>query len=97
MKYFIKKIYLISFFLLILLFNFEANARDKNLKYSRQNISNYFLNSVTSSHNYNGLSLNIIFFESKILSIIKKSNFVFSLIFFLSIHLVPYSFPLGCG
>ena len=30
MKYFIKKIYLISFFLLILLFNFEANARDKN-------------------------------------------------------------------
>ncbi len=51
MKYFIKKIYLISFFLLILLFNFEANARDKNLKYSRQNISNYFLGVVSLKKN----------------------------------------------
>ena len=51
MKYFIKKIYLISFFLLILLINSETNAMDKNLKYSRQNISNYFLGVVSLNKN----------------------------------------------
>mgnify|MGYP006115986233 CR=1 FL=1 len=51
MKYFIKKIYLISLFLSILLFNFETNAKDKNLKYSKQNISNYFLGVVSLNQN----------------------------------------------
>ena len=51
MKYFIKKIYLIYFFLLILLINSETNAMDKNLKYSRQNISNYFLGVVSLNKN----------------------------------------------
>ena len=51
MKYFIKKIYLISLFLSILLFNFETNAKDKNLKYSKQNISNYFLGVVSLKKN----------------------------------------------
>jgi len=51
MKYFIKKIYLIFLFLSILLFNSETNANDKNLKYSKQNISNYFLGVVSLNKN----------------------------------------------
>ena len=51
MKYFIKKIYLIFLFLSILLFNSETNAKDKNLKYSKQNISNYFLGVVSLNKN----------------------------------------------
>ena len=51
MKYFIKKIYLIPLFLLIFFFNSTTNARDENLKHSRQNIFNYFSGIVSLNEN----------------------------------------------
>ena len=51
MKYFIKKIYLIIFFLLIVFFNSTTNASDEKLKYSREDVSNYFLGIVNLNKN----------------------------------------------
>jgi len=51
MRYLTKKIYLILLFLLILFFNTKIFAKDANLKYSRENISNYFLGIVSLNEN----------------------------------------------
>ena len=51
MRYLTKKIYLILLFLLILFSNTKTFAKDTNLKYSRENISNYFLGIVSLNEN----------------------------------------------
>ena len=51
MKTFIKSIYLILFFLLLFVNTTKTFARDANTKYSQEEISNYFLGSVTLSQN----------------------------------------------
>ena len=51
MRYLTKKIYLILLFLLILFSNTKIFAKDTNLKYSRENISNYFLGIVSLNEN----------------------------------------------
>ena len=51
MKTFIKSIYLILFFLFLFVNTTKTFARDANTKYSQEEISNYFLGSVTLSQN----------------------------------------------
>ena len=52
MKYLIKKVYLISFFIIILLFSNTTFAMDKNIKYSRNSISNYFSGIISARQYY---------------------------------------------
>ena len=53
MKFLIKKIYIILFFLTIFLIQLEAFARDSKVLYTRENISNYFLGIVSANNNFN--------------------------------------------
>ena len=53
MKFLIKKIYIILFFLTIFLIQLEAFARDSKALYTRENISNYFLGIVSANNNFN--------------------------------------------
>ena len=53
MKFLIKKIYIILFFLTIFLIQLEAFARDSKAPYTRENISNYFLGIVSANNNFN--------------------------------------------
>ena len=53
MKFLIKKIYIILFFLNIFLIQLEAFARDSKAPYTRENISNYFLGIVSANNNFN--------------------------------------------
>ena len=49
MKYLIKKIYLILLLITILLFDVTTFAKDNKIKYSKENISNYFSGIVFAS------------------------------------------------
>jgi hypothetical protein len=53
MKFLIKKIYIILFFLTIFLTQLEAFARDSKVLYTRENISNYFLGVISANNNFN--------------------------------------------
>ena len=53
MKFLIKKIYIILFFLTIFLIQLEAFARDSKVLYTRENISNYFLGIISANNNFN--------------------------------------------
>ena len=53
MKFLIKKIYIILFFLTIFLIQLEAFARDSKVPYTRENISNYFLGVISANNNFN--------------------------------------------
>ena len=53
MKFLIKKIYIILFFLTIFLIQLEAFARDSKVLYTRENISNYFLGVISANNNFN--------------------------------------------
>ena len=53
MKFLIKKIYIILFFLTIFLIQLEAFARDSKALYTRENISNYFLGVISANNNFN--------------------------------------------
>jgi len=53
MKFLIKKIYIILFFLIILLNATKVFARDGKIQYSKENISNYFLGIISSNKNHN--------------------------------------------
>jgi len=53
MKFLIKKIYIILFLLTILLFGFKVFAKDSNIEYARENISNYFLGIISVNQDYN--------------------------------------------
>ena len=57
MKFLIKKIYIILFFLTIFLIQLEAFARDSKVLYTRENISNYFLGIVSANNNFNNEAL----------------------------------------
>jgi uncharacterized protein HemY len=57
MKFLIKKIYIILFFLTIFLIQLEAFARDSKALYTRENISNYFLGIVSANNNFNNEAL----------------------------------------
>ena len=57
MKFLIKKIYIILFFLTIFLIQPEAFARDSKVLYTRENISNYFLGIVSANNNFNNEAL----------------------------------------
>ena len=52
MKYFIKKIYLILFFITALLYNTESFSKNVKFKYSQGDISNYFSGIVSVNQNY---------------------------------------------
>ena len=53
MKFLIKKIYIILFFLTIFLIQLEAFARDSKVLYTKENISNYFLGIISANNNFN--------------------------------------------
>ena len=53
MKFLIKKIYIILFLLIILLTESRVLAKDSKIQYTRKNISNYFLGTVSINKNYN--------------------------------------------
>ena len=53
MKIFIKKIYITIFFFTFLLGNSTVLAKDNKIKYSKENISNYFLGIVSIKQNHN--------------------------------------------
>ena len=57
MKFLIKKIYIILFFLTIFLIQLEAFARDSKALYTRENISNYFLGIISANNNFNNKAL----------------------------------------
>ena len=57
MKFLIKKIYIILFFLTIFLIQPEVFARDSKALYTRENISNYFLGIVSANNNFNNEAL----------------------------------------
>ena len=58
MKLLIKKIYFIFFFFAILLFNLKTLAKDSEIQYSKENISNYFQGKISINHNYNNKAFN---------------------------------------
>ena len=51
MKYFIKKIYFILFFVAILFLDTETFAKDRKVQYSSDNISNYLSGIISINHN----------------------------------------------
>ena len=53
MKFLIKKINIILFFITIFLINSEGLARDNKTLYTRENISNYFLGIISAKRDYN--------------------------------------------
>ena len=53
MKFFIKKIYIVLFLISIFLIESKVFARDNYIKYSRENISNYFLGIISSTQDHN--------------------------------------------
>ena len=57
MKLSIKKIYFIIFFLIALLINFQSPANSSNIKYTSNDISNYFSGVVLASQNNNDEAL----------------------------------------
>ena len=52
MKFFIKKIYLISFLIIILLYSTETFSKNTKFEYSQADISNYFSGIVSINQNY---------------------------------------------
>ena len=53
MKFLIKKIYIILFLTIIFFIGAEAFAKDSNVKYKRENISNYFSGIISANKDYN--------------------------------------------
>ena len=53
MKLLIKKIYIISFLLIIFSIKPEAFAKDNNIQYTRNSISNYFSGIISVNRDYN--------------------------------------------
>ena len=53
MKFLIKKIYIIFFLLSILLFEPKVFAKESNIKYTKENISNYFFGVISANQDYN--------------------------------------------
>ena len=53
MKYLIKKIYIILFFLIILLNITKVFAKDNNIQYKKENIENYFLGKLYINKGHN--------------------------------------------
>ena len=53
MKYIIKNIYILQFLLIMLLCSNNGFAKEKVTKYTKENISNYFLGIVSSNNDYN--------------------------------------------
>ncbi len=53
MKFLIKKINIILFFITIFLINSEGLARDNKTLYTRENISNYFMGIISAKRDYN--------------------------------------------
>ena len=47
-----KKIYIIVFLLSLIFLQFKAFARDNNILYTRENISNYFLGVISASKDF---------------------------------------------
>ena len=56
MKYLIKTIYLIPLLIIGLFFVTPTLAKDSKIKYSRENISNYFLGIISLNQNYTSSS-----------------------------------------
>jgi len=52
MKYFLKKIYIVIFFLNLLFLNTNLFARDTQATYTKENISNYLSGIISSNQNY---------------------------------------------
>ena len=52
MKYFIKKIYLVLLLITILSLSTETFSKESKIKYSKDNISNYFLGIVSANQNH---------------------------------------------
>ena len=52
MKFIIKKIYIIFFLLIALLSTSKTFARDNNIKYAGENISNYFLGVISANQGH---------------------------------------------
>ena len=53
MKFLIKKIYIIFFLLSILLFEPKVFAKESNIQYTKENISNYFFGIISVNQDYN--------------------------------------------
>ena len=53
MKFLIKKIYIIFLLLSILLFESKVFATESNIKYTQENISNYFFGVISVNQDYN--------------------------------------------
>ena len=54
MKYYIKKIYLILLLITILSLSTETFSKESKIKYSKDNISNYFSGIISANQNYTG-------------------------------------------
>ena len=57
MKFLIKKIYIILFLLSILLIESKIFAKESEIKYTKENISNYFSGIISINQNYNNKAL----------------------------------------
>tara|TARA_Y100000590_G_scaffold466895_1_gene643795 strand:+ start:15 stop:1733 length:1719 start_codon:yes stop_codon:yes gene_type:complete len=77
MKFLIKKIYIILFLFILLLIDSEVSARDNKIKYSRDNISNYFSGIISTNRDYNSEAFK---YFRKVQSI-KKSHSQFNIEF----------------
>jgi len=77
MKYFIKKVYLILFFLFVLFFESETFGRESITKYSKENISNYFSGIISVNQDYSSITFKYL---NKVQSL-KNSHFNFNLQF----------------
>ena len=54
MKYYIKKIYLILLLITILSLSTETFSKENKIKYSKDNMSNYFSGIISANQNYTG-------------------------------------------
>ena len=77
MKFFIKKIYIIFFLLIILLTVTKVFAKDSKIQYTRENFSNYFSGIISVNKNYNDEAFKYL---NKI-QIIKKKHSQFNIEF----------------
>ena len=57
MKSLVKKICFLLFLLTIFLGESKVLAKDNNIQYSRENISNYFLGIISADYNYNNKAI----------------------------------------
>ena len=82
MKYLLKKIYIVIFFLNLLFLNTNLFARDTQATYTKENISNYLSGIISSNQNY----------TSKAFKYLNKAQSIKKIILILTDNFFAHSF-----